>query len=410
MRRFHPPMIIPSILLLISSVCAEDWPQWRGPRADGTSTATTLPMEWGVEKNILWKSEIPGEGHSSPIIFGNRVFLTTATGDGHDRNLVCLDAETGALLWNKLAVRSEDLESLHQQNNYASSTPATDGELVFTSFYANKRMHVVAFDYAGNIKWQADPLAYDGEHGYNHSPTLHGGLVIFDVTQLKEPAILAFEAKSGKLRWKIETEIDSCSNVPPVVLDIGSRKQLITCGNNSTRAIEPMTGKVIWNIEGPTDYCVAGLTLGDEILLATGGYPKRQAIAIRVGEFSGEGSPSIAWTLTKASTYVPSPVFHAGHFFMINDNGITSCISAASGETVWQQRIPGDYRASLILVADKIYATNDEGTTTIFEAVATGYKQLAENRLDDFFYATPSLAHERIYMRAGGHLYCIGTK
>lgn len=403
-------ILIALIALLTSSVWSENWPQWRGPRSDGTSTATTLPLEWGVEKHVIWKNEIPGEGHSSPVIWENRVFVTTAVSEGHDRGLVCLDADTGATLWNKMAVRSEDLESVHQQNNYASSTPATDGELVFTSFYANKRMHVVAFDYEGNIKWQNDPVAYEGEHGFNHSPTLHEGLVIFDVTQLKESAILAFDAKSGKPRWKIESDVDSCSNVPPVVLEIGSRKHLFTCGNNSTRAIDPMTGNVIWSLEGPTDYCVAGLTLGDGLLLASGGYPKRQAIAIRVGEFSGEASPSIAWTLTKSSTYVPSPVFHAGHFFMINDNGITSCISAVSGETVWQERIPGNYRASLILVAGKIYATNDEGTTTVFEASSSGFKQLAENRLDEFIYATPSLAYERIYMRAGAHMYCIGLK
>ena len=210
-------------LAVTGVAAAEDWPQWRGPRSDGSSLDTPA-IEWGPAKNRRWTAEVPGEGHSSPIVSGDSVFLATALGGGHERALVRLDARTGKVAWTQLVVKSADLESLHPENNYASSTPATDGRAVYTSFYANGRAHLAALGFDGKKLWEAAPVRYRAEHGYHHNPLLLDGLLVLSFDQLDEAAIVGVDAATGKTRWRVDTGNQSCSNVAPFPVRDGGRR------------------------------------------------------------------------------------------------------------------------------------------------------------------------------------------
>ncbi len=389
---------------------AENWPQWRGSEGSGISYETQLPTEWAKDKNILWKTEIQGEGHGSPIVWGDKIFLPTAVGKGNERMLVCVDAKSGKLMWEVTIEQRQELESHHAENNFASSTPATDGKFVFTSFHGEGGMKIHATMLDGNSGWSADPIPYESEHGYHHNPVLCGDLVILQVDQFKNPATYAFDAKTGKVRWKAKTHSNkSCSNVPPLVIEREGRKQIVTSGNNRMRGLDPATGKVVWTCPGPTDYCVASLSYSGETIMSAGGYPERRIIA--VNPYFGDKPTTLEprWELRKGTTYVPSPVYHKGHFYSVNDDGIAYCYNAESGKILWQGRIPGHYRSSLLLNGENIYVTSDEGTTTIFKASSEGLTVIATNKLDDFIYTSFAASNGRLYIRSQKMLYCIGS-
>ncbi|MBI3737154.1 PQQ-binding-like beta-propeller repeat protein [Candidatus Sumerlaeota bacterium] len=419
MGRFRLPIaanfrawILPALLLVaaVPAVRAENWPQWRGPRGDGIVEEKSIPTQWDKEKNILWKTEIPGEGHSSAIVWEESVFLATALAGGHDRSLVKINAKTGKIEWTKTVVTSKDLEHHHEENNFASSTPATDGNLVFTSFYADGRMNVAAHDFKGNQVWSVQPIKYKGEHGYHHNPIVYEDMVILTVNQFAEPCILALDKTTGKTSWKLNVENDSCSNVPPLVAATATGPQVLTCGDNHMRGIDPKTGRLIWSAAGPTDYCVASLSFGDNMVMACGGYPERHIMVVNTAGTGDVTNTHLVWELKKGTTYVPSPVYFEGHFYSVNDDGIGFCYEAKTGKIKWQKRIPGHYRSSLLLNGDNIYITSDEGPTTIFKASPEGYNEVAVNKLDDFVYTTFAVSNGKLYLRTKNSLVCIGTK
>lgn len=414
----HPPTprrvalrstIVPVLAasLAAATANAENWPMFRGPRMDGASLETDVPREWDREKNVRWVAEVPGEGHASPIVWEDSVFVATAIGDGADRMLLRFDARTGAELWRVAVVRSYDVESRHAENNYASSTPATDGERVFTSFYANGRARIAAHDFDGREVWSAEPVAYEGEHGYNHTPCVWNGLAIVSIDQLKEAAIVAFDAATGAERWRIPTDNYSCSNVPPRVVELAGTPTLLTYGNTMTRAIDPATGAVRWSWAGPTEYCVAVPVVGDGVIVVCGGWPDRRTVALPI---AGEGATrEPVWETKKGSTYVPSPLHADGAFFVVNDGGIALCYDAKTGDVLWQERVGGKFRASVLRVGDDLFATNEEGTTTVFKASREGFVRVAENRLEEFCFATPAISGGRVFLRTGSRLYCVGA-
>lgn len=387
---------------------AEDWSQWRGPRADGTSLERGLPTSWDAQKGVCWSTELPGQGHSSPIAARGSVFVTTALGDGHERALVRLDAASGRILWVRTVVRSGDLEALHPENSHDSSTPATDGRVVYTSFYASGRTHLAALDYDGKILWTAAPLRYRSEHGYHHNPLLLGDLLVLSFDQLAEAAVLGLDARTGQTRWRVPLANDEPSNVAPLPVESEGRTLVMTSGNDVTRALDPRDGKVVWRAAGPTKYCVAGLAQGGGVVFVNGGYPDRRSLAFKVASDEGATRERVAWESRKGTTYVPSPVFHDGHFYAVNDGGLATCWSARSGDVVWQERLPGRFRSSLVLGEGRLYATNDEGTTTVFRATPAGYAPVSTNRLREFVYATPALSGGRIFIRTKSRLHALG--
>jgi outer membrane protein assembly factor BamB len=391
---------------LILTASAENWPQFRGPRGDGTSTEKNLPTRWSPTENVAWKTAIPGEGHSSPIVWDESVFLTTALPNG-DRLLLRLNAHSGKLVWKSVIAHSER-ESMHRENSSASSTPVTDGTHIFTSFQVGDRVDMRAYDFDGKLRWSKQPLKFSGEHGYSYSPIVYKDLVILDCRQEGEAATIAFEKANGKERWRVHPRKKRISHITPIVINDGNREQLIVSGSDETASYDPASGKELWWCKGPSDVAVAGLSYGEGLVFTTAGYPTRTRMAVRT---SGQGDVTrtgIAWKSQRQVSYVPSPVYHQGHLYTVIDESMLFCFDAKTGEAKWEQRLPGRFRSSLVLATEMIYATNDKGLTTIFRATPDSFQQLAANNLNELTYATPAVSNGRIYLRTGQNLHCIG--
>lgn len=407
--RLSPAILAVMALLALPPARAENWPQWRGPRGDGTSLETGVPTSWAVDRNIVWKTEIPGEGRASASVWGNRVFTVTAVDDGHERLILCLDAADGHELWRRTAIKTAEPEHIHQENSHATGTPATDGERVATTFSSDGRATVQCWDMDGNELWRVAPLEFKVQHGYGHSVVIDGDLVYLNCNQYAEPALLALDKRTGETKWRFDYPQKSGSYVTPLFVEYDGRRQMVVAGANFTRSFDPASGEQLWFAMGPAAYCVASLAYGDGIVLAHGGYPQRDSLAIRV-DGTGDVTANKLWTAKKGASYVPSPIYANGHFFNVDDNGIGFCWDAATGETKWQERMGGNYRTSLLLIEGLLHTTNTDGRTTVFRATPEKLDVVATSELPGLCYATPAVSGGRLFQRSGGVLYCIGKQ
>jgi outer membrane protein assembly factor BamB len=254
------------------------------------------------------------------------------------------------------------------------------------------------------------PLEFKGEHGYCYTPLVYRDLLIFDCRQEGEAALLAFDKSTGVVRWRVEPAKRRISHITPLLVNDGRRQQLIVCGSNETRSLNPDTGETLWWCRGPSDVAVAGLSYGDGLVFVTAGYPDRCRMGVRV-DGSGEVTEThVAWKTRRQVTYVPSPVYRAGHFYSVLDEGMLCCINGKTGETIWDQRLEGRFRSSLVLAGENAYATNDKGVTTVFRASPRGFESVSVNAVHEFCYTTPAIVDGRLYLRTGKHLFCIGQK
>jgi outer membrane protein assembly factor BamB len=273
---------------------AENWPQFRGPRGDGTSQEKDVPTRWSQTENIAWKTPIRGVGHSSPVVWENSVFLTSATEDGK-RLLIRLDATSGKVLWEVIVAKTER-ESMHRENSSASSTVATDGESIITSFQVGDRVDLRSYDFNGKLRWGVQPLRFSGEHGYSYSPIFYKDMVIFDCRQEREAATIAFDKATGKVRWRTEPKMKRISHITPLIINDGAREQLLLSGSDETASYDPKTGRQLWWCKGPSDVAVAGMCYGEGLVFTTAGYPDRTRMAIRTGGSGDVTETGVAWT------------------------------------------------------------------------------------------------------------------
>lgn len=392
---------------LLASAHAANWPQWRGPNGDGISPETNVPVKWSTTENIAWTTPIPGEGHSSPVVWEDSVFLTTALPNTQERLLLRLDARSGKTLWQRTVVKAAP-EYIHRENSFASSTPVTDGERIFTSFQNSKRVDLQCYDFEGRRIWSVQPLEFNGEHGYSYTPVIYHDLLIFDCRQEGEAALLALDKRTGKVRWRVEPARKRISHITPLLVSDGRRQQVIVCGTDEIRSVNPENGKTWWWCRGPSDVAVAGLSYGEGLVFAAAGYPDRTRMAVRVDGSGDVTDTHVAWKSRRQVTYVPSPVYHNGHFYSVLDEGMLCCFNAKTGEMVWDHRLGGRFRASLVLADEHGYATNDKGVTTVFRATPRGFESVSVNDLKEFCYSTPAIADGRLYLRTGKNLLCIG--
>jgi outer membrane protein assembly factor BamB len=394
---------------LFQLLALENWPQFRGPRGDGTSAESAPPTHWSETNNIAWKCALPGEGHSSPVVWNDSVFLTAALPDTGERILIKVDAKAGKIAW-QTTVAKADRESMHRENSSASSTCATDGTSVITSFQVGDKVDIRAYDFDGKLRWSAQPLKFSGEHGYSYSPIFYKDLVILDCRQEGDAATLAFDKKTGEIKWRVAPKKPRISHITPLVINDGTREQLLVSGSDETASYDPATGKLFWWCKGPSDVAVAGMSFGDGLVFTTAGYPARTRMAIRTSGSGDVTESEVAWKVQRQVTYVPSPVYHDGNFYSVLDEGMMCCFDAKTGETKWEQRLGGRFRSSLLLASGMIYATNDKGVTTIFRASPESFQQIATNDLKEFCYASPALSNGRLFIRTDKHLVCIGEE
>ena len=395
-----------ALLLVTAPALAGDWPGWRGPRGDGHSDEAAVPTRWSATENVAWKVPVPGKGHSSPVIVGDRIFLTSALEKEKKRVLLCLDRRTGKTLWEKTVVTSP-LEQKHDLNSYASATPVTDGKHVWVSFFEQPKIVLACFDVEGNEKWRVSPGAFSSIHGFCSSPVLYKDTVILNGDQDADAYLVAFDRETGKERWRTDRPNKTRSYCTPIFIEHGGRKQMVLSGSKSVCGYDPDTGRPIWWMAGPTEQFVATLVYADDLLFVTGGFPDYHILAI---DPSGSGDvlkTHIKWRDHRGAAYVPSPITANGHFFIVSDNGIGSCFENKTGKVKWKERLGRRHSASAVAAGGHVYFLDDDGETFVVKA-SPEHELVSQNSLGEAAFASPAISRGQIFIRTTGHLWCIG--
>jgi outer membrane protein assembly factor BamB len=421
---FLPVAILASSLSFAAA--AENWPGWRGPRGDGTSTEAKTPLKWDATTgdNLAWKVEVPGNGHAQPIIWNDRIFLVACLPDGKERVLICLDRTSGKTLWQQ-TVFIGPLETKHSLNSFASSTPVTDGDLVYVSFLevdgstipapnvgaprpiTPGQMVVAAYDFVGNQKWIKRPGEFISAHGYCASPILFDDLVIVNGDHDGKSYIVALKRDSGEVAWKLPRAHGIRSYVTPLIRDIEGRTQMIFSGSKHIISLNPRDGSQNWKIEGPTEQFVASMVYDGKLLFMTAGFPTYHVMAIRPNGKGDVTDTHVAWHETNAKCYVPSPVVVGDYLIVPDDRGTANCYIAATGERLWQERLGNHFSNSLVTANGLAYLVADDGLTKIVKP-GPKLEVVAENPLGERIYSSPAISHGQIYLRGEKHLFCIG--
>jgi len=429
MRRFWGALFG---FLIATSVYTEDWPMWRGPRLDGSSHEKGVPIKWSASENIAWKAKIPGVGHSSPIVLGDRVYLTSALLKEEKRMLYCFDRLKGTLLWEK-EVFSSLLEPKHGLNSFASSTPAADKDHVYVSFLKTRKqktgdklpkfndgswkkkelyceMVVVCYTHEGKEVWRKSPGLFYSRHGYCSPPILYKDLVIVNGDQDAEGYLTALDREDGTERWRVARPNHTRSYCAPLIVEANNRMQMVLTGSLCTASYDPDTGKLIWIVDGPTEQFVASPVYGSGLFFFTAGYPTYHNWAIRPDGTGDVTKSHVAWhekASSRQAAYVPSPIAYDKWFYMISDLGPLSCFDAKSGKRLFMETLGRHHSASPVLVEGHLYVTDDDGITYVLKAGPT-YDLVARNELSEKCFSSPAVSGGQIFIRTTGHLWCIG--
>jgi len=395
------------IAVLSSVIRAENWPGWRGPRGDGTSIEKNVPVKWSGTENVVWRAPIPGKGHASPIVWGDRIFLVTALKDKKQRLLLCLDRTNGKMLWQRVVLEAP-LERTHKLNSYASPTPATDGEKVYVSFLDDDRMFVAAYDFDGKMVWGVRPGVFASMHGYCSSPILWKDKVIVNGDHDGPAYIVALNRENGKTIWKTPRPNNTRSYCAPIIRHIDGRNQLVLSGSKCVASYDPDTGSQHWLIDGPTEQYVASLVYNGELLFMTCGFPKLFMQLIRPDGRGNVTKTHVVWQTDRDCSYVPSPIAFGPYFLVVSDGGVATCLDSKTGRSIWRQRLEGRHSASLTSANGLVYFLSDKGVMTVVKP-GPKFELVARNELGEETNASPAISKGNIYLRGDKHLYCIGT-
>ncbi len=401
---------VAALLSLGTPTWAENWPAWRGPHGDGSSAETNIPVVWTGASNVVWKTEVPGTGHASPIVWSDRVFIVSALQDTQDRVLICFDRKSGRVLWRQTVITSP-LEKKHELNSYASSTPATDGERVYVAFLDLQEMVVAAYDFEGRQRWIVRPGAFKSMHGFSSSPVLFEDKVIVNGDHDGDSYLVALDRSSGKTVWKTPREHHTRSYCTPTVFrNLAGRTQMVLSGDMCVASYDPKDGSRHWVIDGPTEQFVASIVYNPkaDLLFMTGGFPEHHLLAIRPDGQGNVTATHVAWRNNRAScvSYVPSPISVDDYFLVVSDPGYANCFEAATGKLLWQEKV-GEHHASPVLANGLVYFISDAGVATVVKPGPT-LDVMARNDLGEKCFASPALSQGQIFIRADKHLYCLG--
>jgi outer membrane protein assembly factor BamB len=426
--------------VLLSSAYATDWPGWLGPGGLGISSEEGIPTQWDMDKNVKWKVPIPGLGHSSPIVWGNRIFVTTAvssdpkadnweggfpmTGRAPDTKeiswqILCLDRDTGKLLWQRTAVKAIPVNFRHLKNSYASQTPVTDGTYVY-AFFGDEGMF--CYDFEGGLIWSRDlgDFKMRSDWGMGSSPVLYENLVFQTCDQeTGESFIVALDKRTGKTVWKQEREELSSWSTPFLYLE-GGRPELVVNATTAIRSYDPATGKLLWECRGPATSITSPTPISSNgLIIVSSGFimdPIRPITAFIPGASGDitlkEGetkSDAIAWRQPTAAPYIPTPIADANYIYVLYDQGFFACYEARTGREVYGKKRIGmgaNFSATPLVIGNRLFCFSEDGDVYVIKT-GPDFELLATNSMGEAMMATPAVSNGMMFIRTIKSLYCI---
>lgn len=412
MRCLAFSLVLVASLSICGTADCQDWPWWRGPYRNGTADPQdNVPTTWGSDENIAWMTPIPGRGHGSPTIVGDRVFVAIAERDRASRSVVCLDRRTGEVRWTKDVHVGNETPYINEKGSDASSSIACDGERIFVNFLHDGAMVTSALTLDGEILWQREVSDYIVHQAFASSPAIFGELVLVTADNKGGGAVAAINRESGEIVWQQDRPAFP-NYVSPIVLEVSGREQLLMMGCDLVSGFDPASGEKLWEVVGSTTECVTSTVVHGDLMFTSGGYPENHLSAVRC-----DGSGELVWK-NDTRVYVPSFVLCDGYLYAVADAGVAICWNADTGEELWQSRLGGTFSSSCVLVGDLVYATNEAGTTFIFRARPDEFELIAENQLGDECFATPAICGNHIYNRIAittgdvrqEYVVCIGER
>ncbi len=394
---------------------AADWPRFRGPNGSGTADDKDVPVTWSEKQNMLWKVAIPGRGNSSPVVWGDRLYLQSASRDAKERTLLCIDVNNGKIVWQKTAPGK--VGTTHTKNTLASSTPAVDGERVYAAFWDGNRVLLMAYSLAGEVVWKRDLGSFQSQHGSGLSPVVYNGKVYVNFDQDGSASLLAFDARSGAPVWQADrTAFRACYSTPFVLDRAEGGQELVVSSTAGVTGYDLDKGTVNWNFSWrfqkmPLRTVGSPVAANGMVFACSGdGSGERSMVALRLG---GKGEltekDALVWKKNRDIPYVPTLLTVGDHLFGVNDKGFAACYVARTGEPVWSEKRLGnsDVSASPVLIDGKIYIAAEDGSVYVL-AADTHFKLLATNSVGEPVIATPAVANGRLFIRGSEHLFCIG--
>ena len=400
--------VLLAILVLLGlprPVAAQEWTRFRGPDGSGSSE-TAFPGTWTV-KDFAWTAELDGRGHSSPVVWGDRIFLNGALDDGATRSVMCYDAPSGKPLWKKHFKSSTS--RIHNQNSHASSTPAVDESHVYSAWAMPEALLVTALDHKGNQVWQRELGPFTSQHGFGTSPIVYEDMVILGNEQDGESSLVALDRKTGEVRWRTPRRTAVVAYSTPAVLHraAGESELIFQSQAHGISSINPRSGGTNWELDVFKMRTVGSpLLVGDLIIGAcgSGGGSRNYVVAVRTGE-----KPKVAYRLEKSMPYVPTPVARGDLVFLWGDAGVVTAIEAETGSKVWQRRVGGNFSGSPVRAADKLYCISTEGDVVVLSA-SRSYASLGRVPLGETSRSTPAIAAGRMLLRTESRLFCLAAK
>jgi outer membrane protein assembly factor BamB len=425
-----------------ASARESNWSGWRGPDGTGISEETNLPVEWSSTKNIKWKTPVVGRGNSSPIIWGRRIFLTTAiegpvvsgakavkhvmegqefkhpdsVGADHSQTfkVLCLDRDTGKLLWERTAYEGTVYDDHHRKGSYASPTPTTDGVYVY-AYFGSEGLY--CYDVDGKQIWKSSlgPIATVGM-GPGTSPVLYNDKIILqcDEDSGERSFIAALDKRTGKELWRTARKVQ-VSWSTPLLVRTAQRTELITSGNELIISYDPSTGKELWRAKGHQSNAIPTPVAGQGLVFVSAGFPAKRTFAITLGG-SGDltDTKNVVWKYEKGTAYVPSPILYGEYLYLMTDRGILTCLEAKTGAVKYEGGrvpLPATFTASPVAFDGKILLTSEDGDTFVIKA-GPAHEVLTTNSVDEPVFASPAISDGMIFIRGEKNLYCIsaGTK
>jgi outer membrane protein assembly factor BamB len=392
---------------------ADEWPQFRGPNGQGYSAEHDIPVEWSESRNVVWKTQVPGVGWSSPVVAGGKVWLTAAVKDRNGGSLraVGYDVATGREIVNTEVFRVRTIDPPNEKNTRASPTPILDGDRVYVHFGADG---TAALTTAGETVWKTK-FDYQSQHGDGGSPVLYGDLLILNCDGDDVAFVVAVEKQTGKIRWKTpRRQPFAQAYSTPLVIHVGDRDEVISVGAYRVAAYDPTTGREIWRVNYPVPFPdgfsnVMRPVYGAGLLFISGGFNIPSFMAVRPDGAGDVTKTHVAWTLMRGAPLTPSPLVIDNDLYLVSDNGIAVCLDARTGQTYWQRRLSGNYSASPVFAGGRIYFLSEEGIATVIEP-GHDFRELAKNRLDGYTLASIAVSNGSIFIRSDTHLYRISGK